>query len=98
MKAIDSGNEALAIVESDSASFGSAWVEMVPKSAALIASPTEFRIAMRNRLLFRNLKSSRTCNFYAKRSHPSMSEVFTFRNVNAFIGRRSKHEISLTII
>ena len=48
---IQSDNEAMAIVGSGSTSFGSAWVEAVPKAAAFTMSSPEFRTAMRNRLL-----------------------------------------------
>jgi hypothetical protein len=51
LKSIESDNIALAIVGSGSTSFGSAWVEAVPKAAAFVMAPPEFRTAMRNRLL-----------------------------------------------
>ena len=51
LKSIESDNIALAIVRSGSTSFGSTWVEAVPKAVAFVMAPPEFRTAMRNRLL-----------------------------------------------
>jgi len=43
--------EAVVIVPSGSTSFGSAWVEAVPKTSAFCIAHPEFQTAMRNRLL-----------------------------------------------
>jgi hypothetical protein len=51
LASIEEDKEALVIVQSGSTSFGSAWVEAVPKTAAFVMAPPEFRTAMRNRLL-----------------------------------------------
>jgi len=51
LKAIDSDNEVLKIVESGITSFRSVWEEVVPKTAAFTMFPPEFRIVMQNRLL-----------------------------------------------
>jgi len=56
LKSIESDNITLAIVGSDSTSFGSAWVEAVPKATAFAMAPPEFRTTTRNRLFIPHLK------------------------------------------
>ena len=51
LKSIESDNITLAIVGSERTSFGSAWVEAVPKAAAFVMAPPEFLTAILNRLL-----------------------------------------------